>query len=224
MQILIIGFQRSGTTLIRRLVTMHPEVKKILHENFLLSKYDTKNKVLQYVVSRGMDPYKDNWGDKTPFYPNIRKIPVDKYCKRWNEYFGESSRILHIVRHPIDVVNSIIKKYKGKQNIDKELKIYKKSMETFIPKMKYINNIYTFKYEDLLIYSDDIVPKIYSFCGLTSNINFRNIMSKIENVKYKKFDKSRAFAYRKELIKIETDLSNILNMIDSNIDGVKYEL
>jgi len=224
MQILIIGFQRSGTTLMRRLFGVHPEVKKMVHEAFLLKKCSTKDQLIQLITSAGVSPFKDNWGEKTPFYPNIRGIPVDVYCKRWNRYFGKTSRILHIVRHPVDVVNSIVVKSRGRQHLEKALGIYQRRMTTIIPKLSNIKNVHTFKYEDLLIRPDDIVPELYKFCRLTSDVDFRQLMSGIKNKKYKNFDKTRAFAHTRGPIKIRTDLSSVLTVINKNVGGVKYNI
>jgi len=89
MKILIVGFQRSGTTLIRRLFAMHPEIKLLAHENFFLAKYgNNKKKISTHIHNwKQVNIDKDNWGDKTPYYPNIRKIPVRKYCDMWLDMF-----------------------------------------------------------------------------------------------------------------------------------------
>jgi len=86
MRILITGFQRSGTTLLRRLVTMHPKVRSIMHEEFLLVKHSDASSVQRFVKNRKIKP-EENWGDKTPYYPNIRRIPVKTYFEKWVDIF-----------------------------------------------------------------------------------------------------------------------------------------
>ena len=125
MKILIIGFQRSGTTLLRRMLHGHPEVRRMFHEEFLLKKCQSKDSLYKYLINHKISPDKDTWGEKVPFYPSVRKISVLKYCDIWNDYFGEDARILHIIRHPIDVAFSIDKMYRN-QSFNTALRVYKK--------------------------------------------------------------------------------------------------
>jgi hypothetical protein len=224
MKILIIGFQRSGTTLTRRLFHMHPQVRRIFHEFFLINKCKTKKELLRYINRQDINPHKENWGEKAPFYPNIRKTSVIEYCKTWNNYFGEQSRILHIVRHPADTAFSSLKKNKIKQDFDEIINMYNLKMTTLIPEMSKMKNVYLFKYEELLSNPDYLLPDLYKFCGLKEDINFKKIMSKFENKKYRKFDSSRIFAYKKKNPEIKTDLTNLFDIINSNIPGPKYEV
>ena len=113
MKILLVGFQRSGTTLLRRILQVHPEIHRVFHEPFLLNITKTKDQVLQFAQKNGIsNPLKETWGEKVPYYPAVRKHNVVKYCEKWNEYFGKESIIIHIVRHPYDIANSVVKKYK----------------------------------------------------------------------------------------------------------------
>jgi len=221
MKILIIGFQRSGTTLMRRLMISHPQVKRLYHEAFLLRQYQTKEALMAAVRGSVVDPINTTWGEKTPFYPNIRKIPVVRYCNTWNEYFENESRILHIIRHPIDVAFSVINKNKNR-NISHPLNLYCAKMEKTIPAVNKIKNTFTFKYEDLLLNPDDIIPRIFDFCGLKSDIDFRKQLKNHRNKKYQKLDKSRAFAYKRKDFKIKKDLRKVIK-IANTIDGPKYE-
>jgi len=221
MQILIIGFQRSGTTLMRRIIHGHPNVKRIFHESFLLKRYQNKRLLVNFISSCGLNPKRDTWGEKVPFYPNLRKIPTLQYCDKWNEWFGNNSRILHIIRHPIDVSLSISKKYKV-GNIKKSLIMYKTRMIKYIPEIESKPNTFTFKYEDLLINPDDIVPIIFEFCSIKKDVNFKKYLSIIKNPKYRTLNKSRAFAHKKEKNKPKVDLTDIYR-IANTIDGPKYD-
>jgi len=222
MKILIVGFQRSGTTLMRRILQEHPNVKKMYHEKFLLKHYHTKSALMKAVRSQGVDPVNDTWGEKVPFYPNIRQFPLLKYCNRWNEYFENESRILHIVRHPIDIGFSIINKYK-KGDLSGPLKMYNTRMPKNIPELNKMKNVFTFKYEDVLINPYDILPKLFEFCGINPNVNFRKYLKKIDNPKYQTLDGSRAFAYKKKDFKITQDLTEVLR-IANTIAGPIYEI
>jgi hypothetical protein len=220
MKILIIGFQRSGTTLMRRIIQGHPDVKRIFHESFLLNRFKTKLLLANFIRSSDINFKKDTWGEKIPFYPNLRKTSTLKYCEMWNDLFGNKSRILHIVRHPIDVTLSISKKYK-RSNTTAPLKMYKGKMSSVIPAFDKMPNVMSFKYENLLINPDEVLSKIFEFCKIQKDVDFRQYLSKISNKKYQKFDKTRAFAHKKGTFKSPIDLSGVYQ-IANTIDGPEY--
>ena len=223
MNILIIGFQRSGTTLLRRLLQLHPHVRRIYHESFFLSKIKDKQTLLQYVGQRGVNVQKDDWGEKCPYFPGLKKIPVYKYCEMWDRHFGANSRILHIVRHPYDVALSNVKKFKHINSTDMPINLYRRSVPPAVKKLSKMKSVYTFKYEDMLINADEMMFKIYKHCGLKPDINFRKKMRSIKNYRYQKIDPSRAFAYQEQNVNWDYDLSDVFEIINE-IDGVKYEL
>jgi len=230
MQILIIGFQRSGTTLIRRILTAHPHIRVMFHEQFLLKKYNSKEKVLKFLKEKKIHPTDENWGEKCPFYPAIRQVPVIEYCRRWTEYFGSTSRILHTVRHPIDVALSVKAKAerKGKKvkgGFEKPFEMYKDRMRFYVPKIKNMKNALSYKYEDLLMDPDTVLPLIFEYCGIDSKIDWRAAMSKIQQERYRTIKPSRAFAYKKgPAIKIKTDMKSTLNVINDTIGGAEYTI
>ncbi len=221
MQILIVGFQRSGTTLLRRILSVHPQVRGMFHEVFLLHQFDNKGDVIQFVNNKGINPFLENWGEKAPFYPNIKGISVIDYCRTWTRYFGETSRILHIVRHPIDVALSVVAK-RGKGSIKQPLNFYKSSMRSYISKIKNIKSSFTFKYEDMLINPDDTIPQIFEFCGLEKDIDFRQSLSLFKNSKYQTLDPSRAFAYESNSQDININLNGVYDSINKKIGGIEY--
>lgn len=223
MNILVIGFQRSGTTLLRRLLQLHPQIRKIYHEIFLLKKYNDKQSLLQFVSQSGINIKTENWGEKVPFFPTTKKNIILKYCEQWNEYFGKNSRILHIIRHPYDVALSNVKKFKYVKNIDKPIKLYKSVMPEFVETIGNMESTYTFKYEDLLLHSDEMMFNIYKHCGLNPNIDFRKKMQQIANQKYQQIDPNRAFAYKNQTVKWKYDIADVLEEMNK-IDGVNYEL
>ncbi len=222
MKILIIGFQRSGTTLMRRIVQGHPDIKRIFHESFFLKKYLTKQELLKFISKKNINVKKDNWGEKVPFYPNFQKYPTLKYCDTWNEWFGDDSRILHIIRHPVDIAFSVVNKYKNK-NFDMPINLYRTKMVKYIPLISLKKNTFTFKYEDLLMNSDILLPKIFEFCKVDKDVDFRKYLLTIPNSKYTKLDQSRVFAYKKKEYKLNYDLTEVLD-IANKIDGPEYEI
>ncbi len=224
MKILIIGFQRSGTTLLRRIMAMHPEVRKILHENFLLTRCRTKKQIKRFLNAGKINMKTDTWGDKTPYYPNIRRIPVEKYCATWNEHFGEESRIVHVVRHPYDIAFSVHHKY-PKQKFGRALNVYRNGVRKAVKATLEMPTVITFKYEELVGNPDEMVPKIYKFCGLNSDVDFRAMMKKWTNKKYQTFDESRIFAYKgKKIPNGDHGLDDIVKDLNDWLGEPNYEL
>lgn len=92
MKILLTGFQRSGTALLKHVIRNHPDVKKIFHENCLL------NKGLPYIESIcNFDINKETWGEKLPWF-EIKPIKkyngtIFQYCEDWIELFPDSKII-----------------------------------------------------------------------------------------------------------------------------------
>lgn len=201
---------------------MHPQVKRVFHENFLLKICKDKSSLLEHVSKKGINPT-DNWGEKVPYYPSARRVPIIKYCEKWNSYFTKQSRILHIVRHPYDVAFSNVKKFKNINKLGQPLRVYKGVVPTAIRKIDEMNSSFTFKYEDLLLFPDETMIDICRHCGLEIGVDFQERMRSIKNPKYQKIDSSRAFAYREQKIKAKYDLDSVIEVLNT-IDGIKYDL
>ena len=80
-KILIIGYQRSGTTLLRRLIQAHPAVYKMYHERWILCEDDFKK------------PNESVWGEKIAYSYSWEEDEFDKpaivaYCEMWKKEFG----------------------------------------------------------------------------------------------------------------------------------------
>lgn len=222
MNILITGMQRSGTTLLRRIFSIHPQVKKVFHESFFLAKFKTSKSLYIHLNTCGINPKKQIWGEKCPYFPNIRTVKVEDYCRILHERYPKKFRAIHIVRHPIDIANSNVAKFKHINNIKVPIRMYKNIIPRIIPaliKMPYVIQI---KYEQLLLEPDIVIPKIYEFCNLNSNIDFRNNLKKVENKKYQEIDPSRAFAYLKSEQKLKVDFNEVFKVVN-RLDGPEYK-
>lgn len=220
--ILLVGFQRSGTTLSRRLLQLHPEIKHMLHEQFLLKRYNTAEKMNTYLKSKNISN-SDTWGEKTPYFPSVRKIPVVKYCQMWNDIFEKNARIIHIVRHPMDIAFSTVKKFKNINTLDKPINVYKSVIIRAINGINELGNAYTFKYEDLLIDPDRVLKEMYEFCGVNGDIDWRSLMSKIKNERYRSINAGRAFDYKNKKIDGNYDLKEIIKNVNELVGGIEYE-
>ena len=222
MKILIVGFQRSGTTLLRRLFHLHPEVQRMFHEVFLLKTNSTHQKLNEFIKSKKLDINKP-WGEKVPFYPSARRYPIIKYCNKWVEYFGDESRIIHIIRNPYDVAISNVKKFSHTKTVEQPLRIYKKIMIPATDAIASIKTATTIKYEDLLSNPDVVLSNLYEACQLTPDIDYKKSMSKIENPKYQTIDSSRLFSYKDSKTKFNVNMKEEIEYL--NQFGIsKYDL
>jgi len=246
MKIFVTGFQRSGTTLLRDLIEKHPDVKIMFHETGLLKnskKRICKSKVLPQRTTRsersknkklkrkikvniGFDMRNDNWGEKIPYYHyKIRKgvnINVINYCNRWNDYFLPDARILHIVRHPMDMAISTLNiGYVNK--VLKPIRILKKSFPAFMYHSKRIKNIKHIKYEQLICHPRETLRNIFKFCNLdcSDEILDQVLESDIHNFGF--INKDRAFNYKNTNVELKKfSLKKIVNLMNE-IPGPKYE-
>ena len=184
MQILIFGFQRSGTTLLRRIVNLHPNIKRVFHEQLVLNKLRGNKRFLNiFLENAGIDIKNDNWGEKVPYYHKAKSHNPINYLKLWFKTFSRYGIVIHIIRHPYDVAFSTLEKYNNKKSISGPLKVYKRAVSNVIDELDGNDRVLTIKYEDLLLNPDDTIYKIYEFCRVNPNINFRKKMLKIENIR-----------------------------------------
>ena len=96
-------------------------------------------------------------------------------------------------------------------------------MPDYIPNIDKMENVLTFKYENLLINPNEVIPQIFEFCGLKSDVNFRKLMMKYKNPKYKTLDATRAFAYKRNAVKVKVNLTKAIKAANK-IEGPKYDI
>jgi len=224
MNILVIGMQRSGTTLLRRLCLVHPKVRKMFHEHFILKKCTSVKDIEKYIKKYGINSKKHIWGEKCPYYPNIRKIKPENYCERLYELYPDKLKVIHIIRHPLDIANSNVKKFKNINNVTAPLNIYKRTIPRIITNLSKFPYVIQIKYEDLLQEPDIVLQKIYRFCNLEEHIDFRKLLKKhFVDSRYQSLDSSRAFAFMETEQKLKIDFDDVFDITDK-IEGPKYKI
>jgi hypothetical protein len=231
MRILIIGFQRSGTTLLRRLIVSHPDVKVVMHEKRLLRKKNVNKKGFiksfvekQYIAKKevdrytGEDPVNDIWGEKIPWNSDSGSEIIE-YANMWRNKFGSKSRIVHIVRHPMDVALS--NKKRGMIPLSAAINACKRSVpivHNALNKDDYL----VITYEELVSNPKKILKEIFEFCELKKDEKILNELSNLRKDRLRYFDginKNRAFAYRKvENLSVKVpDYNKILKIIGRKV-------
>jgi hypothetical protein len=211
-KILIAGFKHSGTTMLMSLLRHHPQVGWIEMEESYIEYDKPKKWVLQMASKKVPNMKKKVWGEKIPWghRPNDNNAKrAIGFTKKWLKYFGKNARVLHIMRHPMDVASS----GRPDGNISKDT--IKRIMNTVPAYINFINNSIhcaTIVYEDLLINPQEHLKNIYNFCGL--NVNDK-ILNRALNapLKFGKINSDRAFAFRKKGIKSLVDYNEFIDKL-----------
>jgi hypothetical protein len=216
MKILVVGYQRSGTTLLRRLIQLHPDIVSMIHEKKLLKYGKDKKKVLQnakrYSKKCTLD---NNWGEKVPFYGNASIL---SYCKKWIDIFGDEARIVHIVRHPVDVAISNVKmKRSPAKSVDKGVKLYEKVYPKILKTIEDTDVLrkktIVISFETLVTEPKKTMAKVFAFCKLRNDKKIIETVSSAKKDKLRYFDginSDRAFSYEKtEHKNIKVDYDNV---------------
>lgn len=207
MKILVIGFQRSGTTLLRRLMGLHPDIHCMLHETRFLKKKHLQNmKAISKFVKNyrakgyhwytGKDPITETWGEKVPWYGNGKSIL--SYGTKWLKMFGDEARIVHIVRHPVDAALSNVR-LRWAPNVKAVVREYGKSVRKVVRAFD-SEKCLVITFEDLLLNPADTLKEIFQFCDVSTLDEIINKIASAKKDKLRYFDginKDRAFAHKK---------------------------
>ena len=227
MKILVVGFQRSGTTLLRRLVGLHPNVVVMFHEKKLLRYGKSKKDILIQVNKLSKKCKLDNtWGEKVPFYGNDSIL---SYCKKWINIFGDEARIVHIIRHPIDVAISNVKMKKSPaRSVEKTVKLYEKVYPRILKeteKSDVLNGqTLIISFETLVTNPKETMDRVFKFCKLRNDKKIIEDISSAKRDALRYFDginADRAFSYKKGKHKdIKVDYNNV-RKYEKNRGGIE---
>lgn len=211
-KILITGFKHSGTTMLLGLLRNHPQVGWIEMEEAYIEYDKPKKWVLQMASKRVPNLKEKAWGDKIPWgnRPEDKdaKRPIE-FTKKWLKYFGKQSRVLHIIRHPIDTASS------GRPDGNPGEGTLKQILNSLPPYIDFINKssyAATIVYEDLLINPKEHLHNIFNFCDLISS---EKILNRVMNgpLKYGKINADRAFAFKKKGVESTADYQSMIDQL-----------
>lgn len=192
-KILIIGFQHSGTTLLRSLINSHPQVSIIFHEDRFIELDKSKEFIVKLVSDIVYpDGKKMSWGDKIPWVDG-KGDRIIRLSKKWFNFFGKSARLILILRHPLDIALSI-----APLNHKKQLKLILSSTPKVIDFVNGDGRAATILYEDLVMNPNETLTSLFSFCGLASDKKVIRKISEKKDLTFGRINPERAFAYRKK--------------------------
>ena len=197
-KVLITGFKHSGTTLLHQLIAAHPQVGHIENEKNLIT-YDKPTEWVLLFAGKYVKNLKKNmWGEKIPYGKTIEddENKAIEMITKWLDYFKDEARVIHIIRHPIDVVLSgtLHRKNYRQDDLDFILRSVLKVINYTNP----INKCATLVYEDLVSNPSYYLLNIFSFLGLnTDHETIKKVVDSPE-LKFNKINSDRAFAFKKK--------------------------
>lgn len=184
-RILIIGFQRSGTTLLRKIFQRHSDVRIMFHEKRILNKSEELQKQIDKLKN-------ENWGEKVPYYGNS----LVRYVKNWQKLFPKNYKVIHIVRHPHDVLDS------NKRTFNKRCNLSAHYYNQYVPQILRNNNdIKHVRFEDLVIDQNKTMKDLFHYCDLDSSDNTIDQIRSKDFKYFKSINEKRAFEFRLNLRK-----------------------
>lgn len=171
----ITGYERSGTTMLRRLVSMHPELDyEIIHERrkLLMNSSSAKDAIKNMTYDATQAGKKTGSimsvlsGQKIPYINyNQAASSVDKFVSLFPNAF-----ILHIVRNPISAINSQVKTFN--RNPNKCVNNYFNSVPNTKKMLEKRANVRTVLYEDVVSDPLNSVKSIYEWMGKPVNESY----------------------------------------------------
>ena len=195
--VFLIGFPRSGTTLLDTILRSHPEIdvleeKPIINsvEQIIKTKFkyslDELHKLstndLDFLRNKYLENLKNNSDRNKNAKTLIDKFPFQTVCLPLINLLFPKSKIIFTHRHPYDTVLSCFQQtfepnfaMANFRSINSASEIYDLTMSMWLDyknklKMDYI----TSKYEDLVNDFDDHILKILDFLGLGWDENIKN--------------------------------------------------
>jgi len=186
--LLIIGYERSGTTLLRRLTSMHPELEAdIVHEKrkWLMSA-QTREEALDVLTFSSRQAGKETGGkssvrsgQKMP-YANFKSIKeaVEKFYS-----FFPNSYLMHIIRDPVTTINSQVKSFN--RNPKRCIKNWFSSVPLTYKYARSMPNNCVVCYENLVTNPREVLGNIYEWMGQrVSDEHLEKVITTRENWDY----------------------------------------
>lgn len=208
-KILITGYKHSGTTMLMQLLRNHPQVGWIEMEESYVEFDKPKEWVIMMARKRVANLKKKAWGEKIPWGNRDTDKNAARsiaFTKKWLKMFRTQARVLHIIRHPIDVASS------GRPDGNPGNKTLNQILNSVPKYIDYINNnLYcaTVVYEDLVANPREHLHNIFNFCGLMSTEKILDVVTG-SPLKFGKINADRAYAFEKKGVESTVDYEKIL--------------
>lgn len=166
--IFIVGYERSGTTLLRRLVSMHPRLEyELIHERpkLLQAAKNTQHAIetMTYPATQQKRETGSTMsvraGQKTPYATfSQAKGNIDKFRKLFPNAY-----IMHIIREPLETISSQIKTFS--RRADGCIKNYFSAVPKVHKYVLSLPNSCTIRYENLVARPKEVLGSLYEWMG-----------------------------------------------------------
>lgn len=166
--ILIVGYERTGTTILRRLVSMHPNLEyDLVHEKWNLLRAAKNKKHANQIMTFKATQNKKRIGTVSSIISG-QKIPYNnflqaqKYIDKFLSLFPEG-HLMHIIRKPLETINSQVKTFD--RNVDHCIKNYFDSVPRVYDYTKQLPNSCQISYENLIDKPKEVLADLYRWMG-----------------------------------------------------------
>lgn len=217
-KVLITGFKHSGTTLLHNLIKAHPQVGWIENEEGYIEYNKPVGWILEMAKKSPGDISTQVWGEKLPWgtrETDKKAARAIQFTKRWLRYFKKDARVIHIIRHPVDVSLSRYPFPIYKNKIF-DAKILTQCIDTVPLYLSFIENkkkCATLVYEDLLINPQPHLENIFKFLKIDYS---KKVIKKILKTS-QPIDESRAFSFKNKGIKTNVNYDKTLERIKKRL-------
>ena len=214
-KVLITGFRHSGTTMLHQLIKAHPQVGFIDNEQSYIEFDKPKEWVLMFAKKSAGNLKKNVWGEKIPWGTRPADIGGKRaigMITKWLKYFGRDARVIHILRHPIDVSLSGT----GVEDMENTLKYINDSVPRVINVINSDKRCSTIAYEHLLQNPGVHLHNIFDFLQIKSDlVTIARVLD--TPLKFGKINPERAFAHKKLNLDIEFDYDKLISTLQNRL-------
>jgi hypothetical protein len=181
--LLVIGYERSGTTLLRRLISMHPHLPAgLIHEQGkqLLSAATPAAANRKFAKDKRGSKRSISIGQKLPY---AQLSMAQKYVKKFRGFFPQSW-IIHLIRDPKYAINSQVRTFE--RDPKSCIRNYFDSVPNTHHWLQGLDRVKTIHYETLIGDPENQVRELYDW--LSSGVSDEHIARVISTKKAWKAD------------------------------------
>ncbi len=191
----VLGVNNSGTTLVKRLLQDHPEMRPLPREGQELSHALPRGTDFRIPRAWGLLADKFHWTEEhdpepsfrvkfdwAPYFPArpgylLDKSPTNTMRSRWLQQNFRPARFLAIVRHPYPICEGI--RRRNGRDLESAARHWTTAMETMFADIEHLEKCLWFRYEDLTSEPEKTVERIEAFLEVKNRLD-RSVLTNIK--------------------------------------------